>query len=497
MEEGHQKYRTELPKPVRTQLDKYDQYDLKQLRQALRGEKTLAQGAPTSQAVKSAAAKPVVPKSGPQDLVSSLASRLTKVEAENQQLKTLLRRANNENTELRQKIDLCRLAAAGDQANVEEIMALKSYIEILKQQIYDMELFLDSHGLIYVESSEPSKEALHRPILQSTSNSSLTDTWEPPERNVLENHIKKLNQIVSKDRILVTDGDNCGRYGDKPSIPVRFYPNGIFIKRGPFRAYQDDKSAREFVDDIAAGFLPSEFRTSHPDGISIDASFETEPFKSYGVELFEGHAKTMEDESAQPPPPPKPAKGTVEATEEEHGDIKRNYLTVSEYGAKHNYAYDQLLDQRANMEKPMSLQQFLSRVKGSCISNGQVIPMKEALGLLVRGKTPAEQAREDGKDNLSSTTIITEIADDGRIATLRIRVSSPDSALNDQHLLLKLPFSMTVDSMIKKIGDVLDVDSGRIRLHRPYGDDIMKDISLTLEAAGCTPNARLFAKIGT
>lgn len=494
MEEGHQKYRTELPKPVRAQLDKQDQYDLKQLRQALRGEKPLAQGVPASQAIKSAAAKPVVPKSGPQDLVSSLASRLTKVEAENQQLKTLLRRANDENTELRRKTDLCRLAAAGEQANVEEILALKSYIEVLKQQIYDMELFLDSHGLIYIEAAGPTKEAISCAVQRADLMPA--DAWEPPERHTLENHIRKLNQIVSKDRVLVTNGDNQGRYGDKPSVPVRFYPNGIFIKRGPFRAYEYDKSAREFVEDIAAGFLPSEFRTSYPDGISIDASFETEPFKSHGVELFEGQAKTMVDESAQPPPPPKPAKGTVEAAAE-HGDIKRSYLTVSEYGAKHNYSYDQLLDQRANMEKPMSLQQFLSRVKGSCVSNGQVIPMKEALGLLVHGKTPAEQAKEAGKDNLSSTTIIAETADDDRIATLRIRVSSPDSALNDQHLLLKLPFSTTVDSMIKKIGNALDVDSGRIRLHRPYGDDIMKDVSVTLEDAGCTPNARLFAKIST
>ena len=492
MEEGYQKYRTELPKPVRTQLDKQDQYDLKQLRQALRGEGPFTQGAPASQAVRSTAAKPLVPKSGAQDLLSSLASRLTKVEAENQQLKTMLKRANDENTALRQKVDLCRLAAAGDQANVEEILALKSYIEVLRQQIYDMELFLDSHGLIYVEDASLPED----PALRSLPQTAPANTWEPPERHVIENHIRKLNQLVSKDRVLVTDGDNQGRYGDKPSIPVRFYPNGIFIKRGPFRAYEHDKTAREFVEDIAAGFLPSEFRTSHPDGISIDASFETEPFKSCSVELFEGQAKTIIDESVQPPPPPRPAKGTVEAATE-HKDIRRNYLTVSEYGAKHNYSYDQLIDQRANLEKPMSLQQFLSRVKGSCVSNGQVIPMKEALGCLVHGKTPAEQKAEPGKDNLSSTTIITETADDDRIATLRIRVSSPDSSLNDQHLLLKLPFSTTVESMIRKIGDALDIDSGRVRLHRPYGGDIMQDVSATLESAGCTPNARLFAKIST
>ncbi|EFO64618.1 Socius [Giardia lamblia P15] len=491
MEEGHQKYRTELPKPVRAQLDKQDQYDLKQLRQALRGER------PFGQAVKSAAAKPLMPKSGAQDLVSGLANRLTKVEAENQQLKLMLRRANDENTSLRQKVDLCRLAAAGEQANVEEIIALKGYIEVLRQQIYDMELFLDSHGLIYVEDTDLSKEPAPRAVLHTLQSDPIGESaeiWEPPERHILEDNIRKLNQLVSKDRILVEDRGNQGRYGDKPSIPVRFYPNGIFIKRGPFRAYKHDKTAREFVEDIAAGFLPSEFRTSHPDGISIDASFEAEPFRSCGVELFEGQAKLMIDEST-PPPPPKPAKSTIEAATE-HGDLKRNYLTVSEYGTKHNYSYDQLLDQRANMEKPMSLQQFLSRVKGSCVSNGQVIPMKEALGLLVHGKTPIEQAREVGKDNLSSTTIVTEATDDGRVATLRIRVSSPDLALNDHHLLLKLPFSYTVESMIRRIGDALNIDCGRIRLHRPYGEDIMQDIHATLESAGCTPNARLFVKIG-
>lgn len=492
MEESHQKYRTELPKPVRAQLDKQDQYDLKQLRQALRGDR------PSGQVMKSAAAKPLMPKNGAQDLVSSLANRLTKVEAENQQLKLMLRRANDENTSLRQKVDLCRLAAAGEQANVEEIMALKGYIEVLRQQIYDMELFLDSHGLIYVEDTGSSKEPAPRAVqhtLQPDHIGDSAETWEPPERHILEDNIRKLNQLVSKDRVLVADGGNQGRYGDKPSIPVRFYPNGIFIKRGPFRAYEHDKTAKEFVEDIAAGFLPSEFRTSHPDGISIDASFEAELFKSCGVELFEGQAKLMIDESVQPPPPPKPAKSTIEAAAE-HGSVKRSYLTVSEYGNRHNYSYDQLLDQRANLEKLMSLQQFLSRVKGTCVSNGQVVPMKEALGLLVHRKTPAEQAKEAGKDNLSSTTIVTETADDGRVATLRIRVSSPDSMLNDHHLLLKLPFSYTIESMIERIGDALNIDCGRIRLHRPFGEDIMQDVSATLESAGCTPNARLFAKIG-
>ena len=56
-------------------------------------------------------------------------------------------------------------------------------------------------------------------------------------------------------------------------VPVRFYPNGIFVRRGPFRSYQMD-SACQFVRDIIAGFLPAEWQKEFPEGVQIQASFE-------------------------------------------------------------------------------------------------------------------------------------------------------------------------------------------------------------------------------
>ncbi|TNJ29695.1 Socius [Giardia muris] len=466
-----EKYRPELPKPVRERLTLQENHDLKRLREQLRG-------GPVPPA-------PMGTKAPAQDLVTSMASRLSKVEAENQRLRQMLRRADEENNTLREQIDVCRLASVDQQTRAEELLALKTYIRQLQEQIYGMERFLDKNGLVYIEGSRDDSNENIRSMGQ------VEEVWSAPSHPVLRKQIEKLNHLVGKDRV-VLKMDNGAGYADKEHIKVRFYLDGIFIKRGPFRAYAKDKTAQAFVDDIEAGFLPSEFRSQYPTGVLIDASFEDEPFRPVTIENFKGQRKLLGDETDTPPPPPSDAKSTIEGIEE----VARDYISRSEYGMRHNYPFDLLTDDRANMEKPMSVQQFLAKIKPTAMCGGAVVPIKEVIAEMVQG--PNDSVCSEGNTNFSQTIIISEAGEENDgvpRATLRIRLNSSDTSLNDKHVLLKLPFNTTIDDVINKIAEALNLDPGRIRLNRPYGSDIMADRLATLEETGCTPNVRLFAKI--
>lgn len=466
-----EKYRPELPKPVRERLTLQENHDLKRLREQLRG-------GPVPPA-------PMGTKAPAQDLVTSMANRLSKVEGENQRLRQMLRRADDENNSLREQIDICRLASVDQQTRAEEILALKTYIKQLQEQIYGMERFLDKKGLVYIEDSRGDSNDNGRGL------ENVEEAWNAPSHALLRKQIEKLNHLVGKDRVVMKMENGAG-YADKERIQVRFYLDGIFIKRGPFRAYAKDKTAQAFVDDIEAGFLPSEFRAQYPTGVLIEASFEDEPFKPATIENFKGQRKLLGDETDTPPPPPSDAKSTIEGIEE----LARDYVSRSEYGMRHNYAFDLLTDERANMEKPMPVQQFLAKLKPTAMCGGAVVPIKEVIAEMVQG--PNDSTRSDGSTKFSQTIIISEAneEDDGvPKATLRIRLNSADSNLNDKHILLKLPFSTTIDAVINKIAETLSIDPGRIRLNRPYGSDIMADRLATLEESGCTPNVRLFAKV--
>ena len=59
-----------------------------------------------------------------------------------------------------------------------------------------------------------------------------------------------------------------GVYGfkDREALHVRFYKDGIYVGRGPFRPYTHD-SVQRFMDDIMNGFLPTEWRDIYPEGV--------------------------------------------------------------------------------------------------------------------------------------------------------------------------------------------------------------------------------------
>lgn len=64
----------------------------------------------------------------------------------------MLKRANDENTNLRDKLASTGFDSAAAEENVAAIQEMRRYAAKLENQIYNLEKFLESQGLVYVET---------------------------------------------------------------------------------------------------------------------------------------------------------------------------------------------------------------------------------------------------------------------------------------------------------------------------------------------------------
>ena len=215
------------------------------------------------------------------DLVTQLANKLKKTQEENQNLKILLKRANDENMNLRDKLASVGFDSATAEENVAAIQEMRRYAAKLESQIYNLEKFLESQGLVYVETDNEESTNSQAQTLEQKEELLAKDydrikqqidelkrqPFNPPAREILHERILKLNQISSAKPELTKVEGQIHSFNDRERIKVRFYPDGIFVRGGPFRRYTEDEGARNFVIDIEQGFLPSEWQAMYPQGV--------------------------------------------------------------------------------------------------------------------------------------------------------------------------------------------------------------------------------------
>lgn len=56
-------------------------------------------------------------------------------------------------------------------------------------------------------------------------------------------------------------------------MTLKFYKNGMSIKGGPLRSY-DDPTTISFIRDILDGYFPSELQQEFPDGVPFMVNVE-------------------------------------------------------------------------------------------------------------------------------------------------------------------------------------------------------------------------------
>ena len=137
------------------------------------------------------------------------------------------------------------------QANLEKledaeiVKDLTAENSTLKQKIQEMEAFLADYGLVWVGANQ--KDEIDVDLF-----------------------IQKLRELRTR-----TDGPEVVREGRKASfkpkeaVRICIYRNGVLVKNGPFRSFAS-ASGQTFVRDVVDGYFPTEFKSSHPDGVPFD-----------------------------------------------------------------------------------------------------------------------------------------------------------------------------------------------------------------------------------
>jgi hypothetical protein len=103
--------------------------------------------------------------------------------------------------------------------------------------------------------------------------------------HIVKQKIKDLNSLVPDQQINTYTGDgNIKQLTKKPECNIIFYRNGIMVGNGSFRPYSWDIT-KAFLNDIADGYFPYEFKEKHPDGVKLNVIDKTNEIYSKNTEV--------------------------------------------------------------------------------------------------------------------------------------------------------------------------------------------------------------------
>ncbi|TPX58801.1 hypothetical protein PhCBS80983_g02879 [Powellomyces hirtus] len=263
------------------------------------------------------------------DLVTSMAARLSKLEAElrrtkeDLQIKQLtlifflvldgLTHAGCNVRDLGSGTCMGTLTQkTGQEQSTGKIRDLEARCEAFQLQIQEMETFLHRNKMIWrreapdevnnrQESRKQHANVLIPPASKLGSQSSRTAHPPPlhPQRNPfpydfprLMESIRELNEVAGEGIAAVaTDQRGMRRLKAPDALRVTFYRNGFMVASGPFRPYTD-RSAQLFMRDLMDGYFPYELKHTFPDGVPFqvrdsheewfDTSTTLNTFKAFG-----------------------------------------------------------------------------------------------------------------------------------------------------------------------------------------------------------------------
>ncbi|KAI8895619.1 hypothetical protein BC833DRAFT_600656 [Globomyces pollinis-pini] len=187
-------------------------------------------------------------QNNPNDLVSSLLSRLTKVEKLCSTLKTSL---------LLKDATIVKLEARIEQLTENDDN--NDYIHSLESHIAELEDIIASY--------DSRVELL--PNHSSSSQLNKADTF-PFDMARIRISIEQLNYDAGLGTTRLVKNGDVGTFKNVESVPLRIYRNGIYFKNGPFRSFANDKSALSFLNDIQDCYFPYELKTQYPDGVPFE-----------------------------------------------------------------------------------------------------------------------------------------------------------------------------------------------------------------------------------
>lgn len=407
-------------------------------------------------------------KNKDQDLLTVMASRLAKLEDTIQALKVEASYKEKEQgkTELKYKKDVERLESENC---------------LLKDQIHQMETFLNDYGLVWVGTTSEEIEQLSNNMNPPDATQS-EDVYQEGVDEVqisqlkvdmekIKHNIGELNILAGEGKAEVVTKGGMRRLKEPDPVSLTFYSNGFVLLEGPFRPY-NVPSSLPFIKDIMDGYFPYELKEKYPDGV---------PFK-------------LIDRSSELYLPKQPFSGTR---------LDNNIHSLNSLTNRHQTKED-----------------FLKKLPTTVVRNGRVIDIRQSVatnifksnggsncGVVVASTDVINYMR--GADNvdkdlqsLSKSEPISPPDNEANIfaqeykgrpttpqtiTTLKIKTHTIGT------LIVKLKFDDTVGTL-KKYIDQYTEDNRPYELRTSFPNRVYSDVNATLRASGLVPNATLYVK---
>ncbi|RLU24912.1 hypothetical protein DMN91_003003 [Ooceraea biroi] len=171
-----------------------------------------------------------------------------------QEIGRLKRKVKDWETKYRNQ-ELARKKEQQSQANNSEYFYQRCLI--LENKIVEMEKFLTDYGLIWVGDTKYPANA------NGASNNYIDACYDQLVAN-----IDQLNLAAGKGEVHVHHNEKGGGaiFKTPSCMAIKFYKNGMTVKGGALRSY-DDPTTSSFIRDILDGYFPSELQKEYPDGV--------------------------------------------------------------------------------------------------------------------------------------------------------------------------------------------------------------------------------------
>lgn len=176
-----------------------------------------------------------------EDLMGSMAKRLAVLEESARKLRQELVEKDKEIANLRSHNEVLSRGVGenGTSTLTNELRESRRENARLKSQIHDMETFLADYGLIWVGAREvPESE---RPTA--------TDADWQPDFDLLLKRMKELNGLIDEVGPQVVREGQRARFEDQDTVRITVYSNGLVVRGGPLRPYNED-ATQVFIHDI-------------------------------------------------------------------------------------------------------------------------------------------------------------------------------------------------------------------------------------------------------
>ncbi|TPX34715.1 hypothetical protein SmJEL517_g02697 [Synchytrium microbalum] len=224
--------------------------------------------------------KPSASGPGDLDLVTSMAARLNKLEAEIRLLRGDIQTKNVTIQKLENEIELFshHQGEANDHEQNAKIEFLEAKSRKLQGQVDEMESFLARYDMIWEDASTRpgsvgTSRQSSRPVSAASSLLSVSSRVGPVEfpyeMDRIRARVTELNVLAGEGVAYVQSGRAGASLKMQAALPLSLYRNGFALRSGPFRPFSD-KSTKMFMRDLLDGYFPFELKDQYPDGVPFD-----------------------------------------------------------------------------------------------------------------------------------------------------------------------------------------------------------------------------------